>query len=300
MDFNQLRTFVAVVETGSFSRAGDRLFISQPTVTTQIKLLEQELSQQLLIRSTNGIRTTAAGNKIYDYAKRTLREQQSVLTEFGKIADLQQINISASSIPGQYVLPGIIAAFHRANPAVRLSLSISDSAKACRDILERKADIGFCGSSGFEPGCDYFPIADDPLVIITPNMEPFNRLPPDKDFPEELLTKAAFVTREEGSGSRREFEIWLHRHMTKGNVNIAALINENQSIINTVAAGGGISVISKRAAKDYMQMGRVLFFHLEGTADRKLYLIRRKRAKLMGDAAGFYEFVIDYMTKRQG
>ncbi|MCH3915327.1 MAG: LysR family transcriptional regulator [Acidaminococcaceae bacterium] len=293
MDFNQLKTFIAVVETGSFSRAGDRLFISQPTVTTQIKLLEQELSQQLLIRSTNGIRTTAAGNKIYDYAKRTLREQQNLLTEFGKLADLQQINIAASSIPGQYLLPKIIAAFHKTNPAVRLSLSISDSAKACKDVLERKADIGFCGSSGFEPGCDYCPITDDPLVIITPNIPPYDALPAGKNFPEELLTKAAFVTREEGSGSRREFEIWLHRHMNKGNVNILALINDNQGIINTVAAGGGISVMSRRAAADYKQMGRLLFFPLEGSADRKLYLVRRKRAKLMGDAEEFYKFVLN-------
>ncbi len=297
MDFNQLKTFVAVVETGSFSRAGDKLFISQPTVTTQIKLLEQELAQQLLIRSTTGIRTTAAGNKIYDYAKRTLREQQNVINEFGRAADLHQVYISASSIPGQYLLPGIIAAFHKANASIRLSLSISDSAKACKDVLERKADIGFCGSSGFEPGCDYHPIADDPLVIITPNEAPYNVLTPGQNFPEELLTKSSFVTREEGSGSRREFEVWLHRRLTKGNVNITALINENQSIINTVAAGGGISVMSKRAAADYMKLGRLLFFPLEGTADRKLYMVKRKRARLMGNAADFYQFVINYMSK---
>ena len=106
MDYNQLKTFVAVVEAGSFSRAGDKLFLSQPTVTTQIKLLEQELSRQLLTRSTNGIQVTEDGQRIFEYAKRALRERDNILGEFGKsTTGIQTINLAASSIPGPQAVP---------------------------------------------------------------------------------------------------------------------------------------------------------------------------------------------------
>jgi len=132
MDFNQLNTFIKVVETGSFSRAGERLFLSQPTVTTQIKLLEQELSQQLLTRSTNGIRVTEAGKKLFEYAKRTLRDRENILGEFGQdTAGVQTINVAASSIPGQYVIPQLISLFHKNNPQIRIRLNICNS---CRGL----------------------------------------------------------------------------------------------------------------------------------------------------------------------
>ena len=79
MDFHQLEMFTAVVETGSFSRAGERMFFSQPTVTMQVKALEDELAQQLLERSSQGVRVTAAGQRVYDYASSVLRERESLL-----------------------------------------------------------------------------------------------------------------------------------------------------------------------------------------------------------------------------
>lgn len=300
MDFNQLNTFVTVVEAGSFSRAGEKLFLSQPTVTTQIKLLEQELSQQLLTRSTNGIRVTEAGKKLFDYAKRALRERETILSEFGQdTAGVQTINVAASSIPGQYVLPQVIGAFHKKSPQVRIRLTICNSAKVCQALLERTADIGMGGSDSFQGDCDYLPVVDDPLVVVTPDQEPYKQLPANQAFSEKLLKAAPFVIREEGSGSRREFEKWLHSHTNSQGVNIAAIINDNQAIKKTVVAGTGISVMSERAVADYVQQGLLRSFPLAGTADRKLYLVRRKKFKLMGEVAAFYQFIKEYAAKHQ-
>lgn len=300
MDYNQLKTFVAVVEAGSFSRAGDKLFLSQPTVTTQIKLLEQELSRQLLTRSTNGIQVTEDGQRIFEYAKRALRERDNILGEFGKsTTGIQTINLAASSIPGQYVLPGIIGAFRKKNPKVRIQLKICNSAKVCQALLARLADLGLGGSDSFQGECDYLPVVEDPLVVITPDAAPFNTLPVEAAFPEELLKKVPFVIREEGSGSRREFEKWLHRHTSSCEVNIAAVINDNQAIKKTVAAGTGISVMSARAVQDFVKEGWLRTFPLEGTADRKLYLVKRKKHKLMGEIAAFYQFIQEYTVKNK-
>jgi len=295
MDFNQLKTFVTVVETGSFSRAGEKLYLAQPTVTTQVKNLENELAKQLLVRSTNGISVTEDGKQIFDYAKRTLRERDMVLEDFGQFADgLKRINVVASSIPGQYVLPQIIAAFHKKNPQVRIKLTLCNSALVCKALMERQADIGVGGSNSFQGDCSYLPLLDDPLVVITPNTAPYNQLPAKKTFPDKLLVEAPFIIREEGSGSRREFEKWLHEHTSDYAVNIAAIVNNNQAIKKTVAAGMGISVMSARAVVNYEKQGLLRSFPLVGVADRKLYLVRRKKLKLMGEAAEFYQFIKDY------
>ena len=300
MDFNQLNTFVKVVETGSFSRAGERLFLSQPTVTTQIKLLEQELSQQLLTRSTNGIRVTEAGKKLFEYAKRTLRDRENILGEFGQdTAGVQTINVAASSIPGQYVIPQLISLFHKNNPQIRIRLNICNSAEVCQALLERTADFGMGGSDSFQGDCDYLPIVDDPLVVATPNTEPYKQLAMTEPFPDALLQTTPFVMREEGSGSRREFEKWQQKHMQGVVVNIAAIINDNQAIKEAVAGGTGITVISARAVVDYVKQGLLRSFPLEGVADRKLYLVRRKKFKLMGDVADFYQFIKEYAAKHK-
>lgn len=298
MDFNQLRAFIAVVEAGSFSRAGDKLFLSQPTVTTQVKSLETELGQQLLVRSTNGIQATEAGKRILDYAKRTLGEREALLEEFGKFSSgVRHINVAASTIPGQYILPEIIAAFQKLNPQVRIHLTLCNSSQVCQALLERKADIGVGGTDSFQGDCDYQPIVDDPLVVIAPNREPFASMSSEENFPINLLRRTPFVIREEGSGSRREFEKWLHEHTDSYHVNVAAVMNDNQAIKHTVAAGNCISVSSARSVQKDVKQGILKSFPLEGTADRKLYLVRRKKIKLMGEAAEFYNFVQEHVMK---
>lgn len=300
MDFNQLRTFVSVVETGSFSRAGARLFLSQPTVTIQVKLLEKELCQQLLVRSTNGVTVTEEGKKFFEYAKRTLRERQGILEEFGQdISGMKRINVAASSIPGQFVMPTIIAAFRKENPLIRVQLTLCNSAKVCQYLLERRADIGLGGSDSFQNDCDYYPIVDDTLVVITPNSGIYKELRQGSQFSEQLLRSTPFIAREEGSGSRREFERWLHRYTNITDMNITSIINDNHSIIRAVLAGAGISVMSARAVTDDVAMGRLLAFPLDGITKRNLYLIRRKKTKLMGEVAELYQFIKNYIDKHE-
>lgn len=99
MEFRQLEIFAAVVETGSFSRAGERMFVSQPTVTMQVKALEDELAQQLLERSSQGVRVTAAGQRVYDYASSVLRERESLLAEFGRSdPETSHVSVAVSTV----------------------------------------------------------------------------------------------------------------------------------------------------------------------------------------------------------
>lgn len=298
MDFRQLEIFLAVVETGSFSRAGKRLFASQPTVTMQMKALEEELAQQLLERSTHGVKVTPAGKRVYDYAVATLRKRDNLLEEFGRSGpEAAVVAIAASTVPAQYLLPQLIAAFRKIHPTVRFRLLFCNSAEVGKKLLESTAEVGLCGSSAFYSECDYRPILKDRLLVIAPNDGRYDALDKNAPFPESLLLTEPLITRESGSGTRREFETWLKKRTGRTELNIVAIMNSYQSIKNAVVAGMGIAVMSERAAADYIKNGYVLTFPLEGTAERDLYLVHRKKTKLLGLVGEFYDFVLNTALK---
>lgn len=294
MDFRQLEIFLAVVETGSFSRAGERVFASQPTVTIQMKALEEELAQQLLERSTHGVKVTPAGKRVYDYAVAALRERDSLLAEFGQSdPETTIVGVAASTVPAQYLLPQLIAAFRKIHPNARFRLLFCNSAEVGGMLLEYKAEVGLCGSSSFYDECEYRPILKDRLLVIAPNDGRYDALDPNAPFPESLLLTEPMIARESGSGTRREFETWLKKRTGHTELNIAAIMNNYQSIKNAVVAGMGITVMSERAAADYIKNGYVLAFPLKGTAVRDLYLVRRRKTKLLGLVKEFYDFVLN-------
>ena len=294
MDFHQLEMFTAVVETGSFSRAGERMFFSQPTVTMQVKALEDELAQQLLERSSQGVRVTAAGQRVYDYASSVLRERESLLAEFGRSdPETSHVSVAVSTVPAHYLLPQLISAFRKRHPGVQFHVLFCNSSEVGRALLDQRAQVGLCGSIAFLDGCEYRPVAKDRLLVITPNDERYSALESGAPFPDSLLFSEPMVVRESGSGTRREFEDWLRKRTGRAELNIAAVMSDYQAIKNAVVAGTGIAVMSERAAADYIRSGYVLGFPLEGMPPRDLCLVRRKKAKLLGLVREFYDFMLN-------
>ncbi len=292
MDFRQLEIFLAVVDTGGFSRAGERVFASQPTVTMQMKALEEELAQQLLERSTLGVKVTPEGKRVYDFAVSMLRERNSLLAEFGRSdPETTHMSIAASSVPAQYLLPQLIAAFRKLHPGVQFHVLSCNSAEVGGKLLEHRAEIGLCGSSAFHDECEYRPITKDRLLVITPNDGRYDTLDSHAPFPKSLLVTEPMIIRESGSGTRREFETWAQKSIGQVELNVAAIMDNYQAIKSAVAAGMGIAVMSERAAADYIRDGCVLGFPLESPAVRNLFLVRWRKAKLMGLVKEFYDFV---------
>ena len=247
IDMKELEAFVAVVDNGSFSRAAKSLYLTQPTVSTHISTLERKLGVKLLVRTTKEIYTSDAGDLLYSYAKEILRLRAGAVQALHAFSHEMQgtISVAASTIPGQYFLPRLIRGFRADYPDVNFSLQVLDSTEVADQVAARKAEIGFTGAMINLPKCVYQPLAEDWLVVITPNT-PEYQVYQSTGFPARQLTKEAFISREPGSGTRMETESFLREMgVDASEIRIAVEVRSTESIKQMVSEGLGIAVFPR-------------------------------------------------------
>lgn len=293
IDMKELEAFVAVVDRGSFSRAAESLYLTQPTISAHVAALERKLSIKLLVRTTKEIYPSDAGNLLYDYAKEILRLRSGAVQAIKAFShDMRgSITVAASTIPGQYYLPKIIQGFRAIYPDISFSLQVLDSTEVAEQVAGRKAEIGFTGTMINLPKCVYQPLAEDRLVIITPNTPKYQAYQA-AGFPIRQLTREAFISRESGSGTRLETESFLKEMgVDIKDIRIAVEVRSTESIKQMVSEGLGIAVISKSACEDYCQFKKLLSFNFDSVnLRRKLYIVRHKNSILSPIAQAFYDY----------
>lgn len=303
MDFKQLEAFSAVVNLGSFSRAGERLFLTQPTISAHIRSLEQELGVQLIVRTTKEVYPSEEGKRLYAYAQKLLRLRDDAIASVTSSAPPAGgvVTVAASSIPAQYVLPDAVAAFCRSHPDASVRSIRCDSAAVVRQVAEGTVDLGMTGTAPPSPHCVFHDLCGDELVVITPNAERYQALPRG-GFPRALLLRERFIQREAGSGTRREFERFLEEiGVPPARLRVAAEMDDPEAIKRAVSRGLGVSIISRRAAADFERFGLLLIFPLEGGAlGRRLYLVQRKSGRLSPAARALAEFLLGQFRKAEG
>ena len=303
IDIKELEAFVAVVDQGSFSRAAKSLYLTQPTVSTHVAVLERKLGIKLLVRTTKEVYPSDAGKILYGYAKEILQlRERAVQALHAFTHDMQgSIHVAASTIPGQYFLPKLIQGFRAEYPDVSFSLQLLDSTEVANQIAARKVEIGFTGTVVNLPKCIYQPFAEDRLVVITPNTPKYQGYQAT-GFPTGQLTREPFISREPGSGTRLETENFL-REM---GVDVAAIrtaveVRSPESIKQMVSEGLGIAVISQSACEDYCKFKKLLAFNFDSVKlRRKLYLVRHKNSILSPVAQAFYEYASGFYSKGRG
>ncbi|MCL2068994.1 MAG: LysR family transcriptional regulator, partial [Oscillospiraceae bacterium] len=206
MDFKQLEAFIRVVELGSFSKAADELYVSQPSVSNYITSLEREMDTTLINRSTKVLSTTLAGERFLEKARQMLALKRETVEMLGSLSGdaSGEVRILASSVPALYILPGILAGFCSRYPKSSFCVSQADTLEVVQGVAARKADIGFAGSIIGEKKCEFHEFAREELVFIAPNDGSY---PENKTYTlEELLYTNSFIAREFGSGTRIQYE----------------------------------------------------------------------------------------------
>jgi len=278
MDFKQLEAYVRVIELDSFSKAAESLYISQPSVSLYIRALEKDLQTQLLYRSTKEIIPTRAGTLFYEYAKNllTLRDKSVMsMKDFASQA-VGDIDILASSVPAQYILPEVLSAFHVEYPDVVFRLEQADTGETVNGIAANKGDIGFVGAKLKNSKCVYETFMTERLIVIAPNQERFRRFNSSNGL--ELFLSEPFIMREPGSGTRLCYEeffkdIGLQLEKLKP----IAHFNNTQSILHAVACGLGISIVSELAAKHYLHQNMILQLDIScALPQRDFYIVMKK------------------------
>ena len=292
MNLKQLEAFVKVAETKNFSEAARRLYLTQPTVSAHVAALERELDVCLLRRNTKTVELTDAGRELYGYAEEMLRIERKIKEHFGlREKEKRTLRIAASTISSQYLLPRIMVRYQEKYPGEQLQVMETDSAGVVEQIISRRADLGFTGTQLEEKRCVYLPFYRDELVVIAPGNEKFRfRLGQEVT---EWIMKEPLILREVGSGTRREAERLLGQMgVDMDGLNIAASMENQETIKRSVRSGMGVAILSRLAAEDEISSGKLLAFPLgrEG-GTRNINLVYDRTRTVTPEAEKFIKTV---------
>ncbi len=274
MNLKNLRTLVAVVEQGSLSAAARAKRISQPAVTKQVQRMEAEVGLALLVRGPKRqAELTPAGEQVVAFARETLASYEALQRELATLKTMEQgvLTLAASTIPGAYVLPGILAAFRGEYPQVDVEMSISDTADVASRLLADKADVGMIGSTIRRPGLRLERLMGDEVVLAVPPDHPFARR---ERVAVGELGGQPLILREEGSGTRRSVEAALSATgIALPKDSVALVLGSTQSVLQAVAQGLGLGFVSSKAAAQAQEGKHLACVGLEGVdLCRDLYL----------------------------
>ena len=299
MEFKQLQSFVTVVQQKSFTKAAALLFLSQPTISTHIYQLEEELHTKLILRTTKSISITPKGKELYTYAMNILELKQRML-EACSVESKRIIHLGASTIPSAYILPQLLPEFGKLHEDIYFVMNQSDSQGIIDGLKDGLFNIGFIGMPCEDEEIICQPFCEDRLVLITPVNEHFLALQPSGEAALSELLREPLILREKGSGSEKLAEQFLASlGVQKEGLHVVARVNDQEAIKNLVAGGLGVSLISEKAAQNFLLEKRILAFALpQYLAVRHMYIIYRRDYILPTYVQDFLRFV-DLKTNKK-
>ena len=291
MDTRQLAAFCTVVERRSFSQAAERLGVTQPAVSLQVRALEERLGQRLLDRSGRRVEPTEAGTRLYRNARRLLQLEEQLLedvaaTDGGGLTGT--LAIGASTGPGAHLVPLLLCEFQRGHEELHVSLSIWDTHAVSERVAEREVELGVVGARRRHRSLAFEPLARDEIVLAVPPAHPAagGTLAAD-DLRDETL-----IVMQEGAGVRQVVEEELRRAGLKLRTLGPKLeLGLQESVKSAVAAGYGVAFISRTAIEGELAAGTLAAARVAGIEpSRQLYVVRARGRPPSRAAEAFLAF----------
>jgi LysR family transcriptional regulator, transcriptional activator of the cysJI operon len=291
MDTRQLASFCTVVEQQSFSLAAEQLGVTQPAVSLQIRSLEKRLGRQLLDRSGRRVEPTEAGLRLYRSAQRMLALEEQLLDEIADAGDGElagTLEIGASTGPGGSVVPLLLCEFQRANPGLRISLTVSDTQTIVDQVAARELALGIVGAARRHRGITFEPFLRDEVVLACP---PDHRFAGRTISLDELRTEPQIVM-QEGAGVRQVVEDALRSDgLRLRDLDVKLELGLQESVKSAVAAGYGITFISRSAIEAELSTRAIATARVEGLEPaREISLATATGRTMPRTAAAFLEF----------
>ena len=290
MEFRQLEAFVATVDHRSFSAAAEALYLSQPTISSHIQALEGELQTKLIRRTTKKFEITPEGQQLYEYAVALIRLQQKAVSELSNTG-IRELHIGASSVPGQCILPKVLAGYHDIAPGVNFQITNADSLDIIQKVEAGTLDLGLVGMKTESKHCVFESFATDELVIATPNT-PYFREKYGNQFSLQLM-KEPMIMRTEQSGTKQEAERLLQQlGLSEQDLNVVASMNDAEALRNCIIHGLGISIVSHRMVREQERQGSLLIYKIDAYVNpRKFYLVYQDGPYLPKAADAFIRYL---------
>ena len=288
MDYDQLASFLQVAKLQSFSRAAEKLYRTQPAISAQVRLLEQECGEKLFDRSGKRVLLTPAGEILLGYAEKLLEMQKEALQA---IAELNQtprgkLYIGANEATCLYVLPKTFAQFKHLYPLVQISIYRNFSHKILQKVQEGAVDLGIVTLPQTANNIEVIPLFRDEVQVVVPKNHPLAK---NKRVTIEEMTHYPLVIPKTGR-TRVLLDRLLREH--RDHVQISMELASVETIKKFVGAGLGISIISRTYAQPEVAAGVLKLIPLDGLKlHRELGLIYRRDRYLSLPAKIFIEVV---------
>lgn len=291
MNTSYLRTFIEVIDLKNISKAAEKLFVTQPAVSKQLKLLENEFGTELFRKNGREIYPTEEGMVLYNYAKSVLSEENKIYSMLKKDDNMTgTLTVYTSSVPADYYIQELIYEFHKLHHDILYIIKKVDSDIVFKNIEEGFTSFGFTGSTYKNKKIDSICIAEDEVVLIASS----NRKElQNKINPSDLLNQK-FIVREKGSATLHIFEKYLSKHKIKlSDLNIIIQAEDNEILKKFILNDMGIGILPLKSVETEINEGKLFVVKLNDMKLlRKLYYVYQKDRYFSNVEEKFKEFMI--------
>ena len=282
MDIRDLQVFLAVSTRLNFTRAGEDVHLSQPSVSVRMRQLEEELGVKLFEQLGKRVALTEAGQLLVPYAIRVIAAMSDARDAIDGLQGLERgaLRIGASTTPGMYVIPRTIAHFKRRYPKIEVHLAVKDTRQIEEGVIRNEFDFGFVGGHLAGDEVDVLPWITDEIILIVPLG---HRLAGKRSVTPQDLSSEKFIFREQGSATRAV----VATHLRKCHIEVAAVmeIENPESVKKAVQNGLGIAFISAFAAETDLKAKTLVAVEIRNLKIRRELKIVYRRDKHLSRAA---------------
>jgi DNA-binding transcriptional LysR family regulator len=291
MDTRQLAAFCAVVERRSFSQAAERLGVTQPAVSLQIRALERRLGTQLFDRSGRRVEPTEAGLRFYRGAQRLLALEEQVVAEVAGAGSDElagTFEIGASTGPGGIVLAHLLCEFQQGHPELHVLLWVFDTQTIVERVAARELELGVVGAARRHRGVVFEPFLRDEVILVCPPGHPFA----GETVKLADLNGAGLIVMQEGAGVRQLIEDELQRVGVRlRDLGVRLELGLQESVTSAVRAGYGVTFISRSSVEADLAAGTLVEAHVgDLSLRREIFLVRAAGRAETRAASAFVEF----------
>jgi DNA-binding transcriptional LysR family regulator len=292
-DLKQLEIFRRIVELRSYSKAAESVCLAQASVSERMATLERMVGTKLLDRIGREVVPTKAGELLYEKALQHLELKRRTCLEFEEFLGIckGEIEIGGSTIPAEYILPGVLRNFREKYPDVVVRLRIGDSGSISRMVMEGKLELGVIGSVSEAKRLLVTELWKDELVLVAHPSHPWTR---KGSVTVKELCAEPFIQRENGSGTRQILEQRLRSASPAGftGFRVVAQMGSSTAVKEGVRNGLGVSILSRRAVAAEVDAGRLKVIALNKVSLKRSFCLIRDRDRSPSPLCrSLYEFL---------
>lgn len=293
--FRQLQVFEAIYRLGSFTKAAEELFLTQPTASSQIKKLTEVAGLPLFEQVGRNVKPTEAGTHLYQACRQIFSALNHLEAKFDELKGLKRGRLRLAVITtAKYLTPEMLGDFSVLYPDIDLSLKVTNRDRVIERMLADEDDLYILGQAPEKDiEAEIYPFAPNPLVVMAPRHHP---LVGQKNIPFEEIAKEPFIIREPGSGIRDATQRVFSDSGYKPKIRME--LGSNEAIKHAVVGGLGLSVLSLHSLALEGSEGPLTVLDVQGFPIwRQWYLLHRKNKELSFVAKAFLRFAIHYEIK---